>query len=89
MARSFDTVFRAAVSGRFQVCFTRLVLGGAAGPNQGIRARLDGLGEFLQVLGDVKHVVQELIDIFRVHVERLVELAGQFGERPQRALQLG
>ncbi len=61
------------------------MLGRIGRPNQRIGPHLDRLGKFLQVLGDVEQIVEKLIDVFRVHVERLVELPGQFGQGLQRA----
>ena len=47
------------------------------------------LRKFFQVLGDVEQIVEKLVDVFRVHVERLVDLPGQFGQGLQCAPEFG
>ena len=60
--------------------FPRLVLGRIGRPDQRIGAHLDRFRKFFQVLGDVEQIIEKLIDIFRVHIKRLVELPGQIGQ---------
>lgn len=41
--------------------------------NQRVRAALNRGREFLEVFRDVKQIIEELIDVLGVHVERLVQ----------------
>jgi hypothetical protein len=52
--------------------FTGFVFAGVGGANQGVRAGLDGVGEFLEIFGDVPEIVQEFVDILGVDVQGLI-----------------
>jgi len=55
--------------------FTGFVFAGLEEANQGVRAGLDGVGEFLEIFGDVPEIVQEFVDILGVDVEGLIQVA--------------
>src|SRR5215470_969969 len=74
----------------------RPVLFGSGRANQSGGPRLDDVRELAQILRSVPHVLQELVDIFRVCVECAVQLTGQLlqlckilPQFHQRAMNLG
>src|SRR5260370_39655715 len=59
--------------------FSGFVLAGIGGANQGVGTSLDGGREFLEIFGDVAEIIEELVDIFGVDVERLIQVRGEIG----------
>src|SRR5215470_2201801 len=55
----------------------RLVLFGGGRADKRVRPRFDCLGKFAEILADVAHVFQNLIDIFRVRIECAIQLASK------------
>src|SRR4029077_14967141 len=63
--------------------FTRI-----ARANESVGTGLNGCGEFLQILGNVPHIVEQFVNIFRIDLERLVEPRGGVGHVRKRAAKL-
>jgi len=60
---------------------SRFVLAWSARPNEGVRPGLDCIREFLEVLAHVTQVFEQLINVLGVHIQGLIELAGEVGDR--------
>src|SRR5579872_7560252 len=50
------------------------------GANESVRTLLDGVREFLEVLGDAAEIIEQLVDILGVDVESLVDAPGDVSE---------
>jgi len=59
------------------------VLARIRGANQRIRASLDSRREFSQILRHLAHVIEQLVDVFRVNVQRLIETRRKARHRRQ------
>src|SRR5579859_748439 len=66
----------------------RLVLRRIAGANQSVGFGLNGASELLEVLGNMTKIVEQFVNVFRVHVHGLVQPAGQIVDRHQRAAKI-
>src|SRR5580692_1843593 len=62
---------------------TRFVFAWIGGANESVRTLLDGVREFLEILGDAAEIIEKLVDIFGVDVERLIHATGDVGEGGQ------
>ena len=69
--------------------FTRLVFTRVGGANKGVGAGFDGIGEFPEIFGDVAEIIEELVDIFGVNVERLIQVRGEIGHVRESVTKLG
>src|SRR5271156_1099086 len=58
-------------------CLAWLTRLGFRTANQSVRPRLDSFGKFLQVLGNLPHVLEDFVKVGAVYVESAVELVGQ------------
>src|SRR5207247_6597980 len=63
--------------------FTGPVLARIAGANESVRTLLDRVREFLQVLRNAAKIIKNLVNILRVHVDGLIQSAGNVRQRPQ------
>src|SRR5579862_5068975 len=80
---AFDTA-----SPRSSWLVSRLVFFWRRGANQRVWPRLDRRREFTQVVADLPQVVEQLVDIFRIHVQRLIEIHCQACGVRERLAQL-
>ena len=45
--------------------------------NERVRPRLDRFGELVEVVGHVPEIIEDLVKIFRVRIQRSIQLLGQ------------
>lgn len=69
--------------------FTGFVFAWIGRADERVRPRLDGVGEFLEVFGDVAEIIEEFVDIFGVDVERLIQVRGQVSHIGESVAKLG
>src|SRR5260370_22685785 len=60
---------------------TGFVIARVSRADEGVRTGLNGGRKFSEVLSDLTHVTEELIDIFRIDVEGLVQARSDVGHR--------
>src|SRR5579872_2026209 len=67
----------ASASPRSSWLLTRLVFFRSRRAYQRVRPRLDRRRKFAQVVADLPQIVEQLVDIFRIYVQRLIETRRQ------------
>src|SRR5271155_4429873 len=66
---------------------SRLVVGRIGDANQAVWPGLDGIGELSQVFRNRAEIIEQLVDIFAIGVQRAIEPSDQFVRRTQRLTQ--
>src|SRR5580704_2583400 len=78
----------ASASPRSSWLLTRLVFFRSRRAYQRVRPRLDRRRKFAQVVADLPQIVEQLVDIFRIYVQRLIKVRRKTRRVRQRLPQL-